>query len=202
VNPLLIDLIPRNGFTTEDTEVWVRGCYFQDKASTQVKVGDKPVKILEIEDNLIVCQLPARPDLQCETDVVVTVTNTAQQTGQMFESTKKLTFRYVPRLGCGSTSADVPQDWQHTSSTKHPGKEDVQPIQSEFPAIPQEVNPMYGGGIPMESDPFEWTSSHDAFFRVLGTTHKAPGPEELLDLVYSDQGGHNYNPDPFAQRNF
>lgn len=191
VNPLLIDLIPRSGYATEETELWVRGCYFQDKQTTVVKIGDKQAKIIEIEDNLIVCQVPPRSDIQCETEVVVTVTNTAPQTGQNFESTKKLNFRYVPH----SSSYGISSDSRPIGSK---GVED----QTDFAD-----NPIYSGHqqppveAPTAADPFmEWTSSHDAFFRVLGTT-KAPQPEDLLDLVYPDQHV-GYSHDPFNQRTY
>jgi hypothetical protein len=79
-----------------ETEVWIKGCQFTDKAGMIVRFGGREARILETEDNIITCYAPARPDLIHETKVVVEVSNFHPSDGAI-SGDRTLEFTYLGR---------------------------------------------------------------------------------------------------------
>jgi len=94
--PKLTDLIPKRGFSNEETEVWIRGNFFCDRTMMNVKFGDKEASIIETEENLITCIAPIRTDLLSDTVVTVTVSSLHSTKGPL-QCTKSIHFKYLCR---------------------------------------------------------------------------------------------------------
>eukprot|EP01116_Phalansterium_solitarium_P003381 TRINITY_DN141_c0_g2_i3.p1 TRINITY_DN141_c0_g2~~TRINITY_DN141_c0_g2_i3.p1 ORF type:complete len:451 (+),score=143.04 TRINITY_DN141_c0_g2_i3:573-1925(+) len=73
--PVIHALNPSVGLSSEETEVWIKGEFFADRASIVVKFGDDEARLTETEDNLVCAYAPPRKDLTQNTQVPVTVTN-------------------------------------------------------------------------------------------------------------------------------
>jgi hypothetical protein len=66
---------PISGSNHEETEVWIRARNLPNRGSLGVKFGDMNARIVEIEESLIVCWAPTRPDFIDNTKVPVTIVN-------------------------------------------------------------------------------------------------------------------------------
>lgn len=86
---------PAYGPTNGETEVWIRGKLFTDRANTSVTFGGKEAKVIETEDNILVCYAPVRDDLQEDTMVEVKVTNHKGDQSESFDASKVLEFTYI-----------------------------------------------------------------------------------------------------------
>jgi hypothetical protein len=86
---------PAYGPTNGETEVWIRGKLFTDRANTSVTFGGKEAKVIETEDNILVCYAPPRDDLHEDTTVEVKVTNHKGDQSESFDASKVLEFTYL-----------------------------------------------------------------------------------------------------------
>jgi len=86
---------PNFGFSSTETEVWIRGKMFTDRANTTVTFGGKEARVVETEDNLLVCFAPKRDDLMDDSVVEVKVTNHKADMTESFDSVKALDFTYI-----------------------------------------------------------------------------------------------------------
>jgi len=91
--PVLSDLQPREGYSNQTTEVWIKGKNFLEKSSITVMFGPKEAQINESHPNFISCWAPPFPELDRSTSVHVTVTNRRQYKELVCES--PLVFTYV-----------------------------------------------------------------------------------------------------------
>lgn len=86
---------PSFGPTLGETEVWIRGKLFTDRANTSVTFGGKEARVIETEDNILVCYAPMREDITEDTTVEVRVTNHKGDQSESFDASKVLEFTYV-----------------------------------------------------------------------------------------------------------
>jgi len=86
---------PSYGPTNTETEVWIRGKLFTDRANTSVNFGGKEAKVIETEDNILVCYAPVREDLTEDCTVEVRVTNHKGDQSESFDAAKILEFTYI-----------------------------------------------------------------------------------------------------------
>jgi hypothetical protein len=86
---------PNFGFSSTETEVWIRGKMFTDRANTTVTFGGKEARVVETEDNLLVCYAPKRDDLSDDAVVEVKVINHKADMTESFDSVKALEFTYI-----------------------------------------------------------------------------------------------------------
>jgi len=93
-NPKPFALKPVEGDSHVETEIWIRGKCFTDRANTSVKFGGREAKVIETEENMLVCLAPARDDLTEDTVVQLEVTNYHPELGSL-PCAKNLTFNYV-----------------------------------------------------------------------------------------------------------
>jgi len=70
------DFKPKEGPTTSQTEVWIKGKGFTDDVT--VMFGEQPGQVVEVVDNLITVFSPVRLDITEETQVVVVVSSKLQ----------------------------------------------------------------------------------------------------------------------------
>jgi len=115
--PKLKGILPRSAPSCEETEVWIRGSGFSDKADNViVKFGDREAKIIEIEEHLIVCLTPQRPDLSFDSTVPVIVANVHSAKGQLL-CEKPLFFRYS--VGNSMPQHSLPMNGQQQHMHNH-----------------------------------------------------------------------------------
>jgi len=88
--PSVVDIKPKEGPATQDTEVWIKGRGFSDRVV--VAFGDKLGRIVETTENLITVFAPARFDLMSDTPVQVLVSN--KYPHELLSADKKLQFVY------------------------------------------------------------------------------------------------------------
>jgi len=88
--PVVIDIKPKEGSTTQDTEVWIKGKGFSERV--MVGFGDKQGRVVETTDNLITVLAPARYDLVSDTAVHVVISN--KYPHETLAAEKKLPFVY------------------------------------------------------------------------------------------------------------
>lgn len=86
---------PSFGPTTCETEVWIRGKLFTDRANTSVTFGGKEARVIETEDNILVCYAPVREDITEDITVEVKVTNHKGDQSESFDASKLLEFTYI-----------------------------------------------------------------------------------------------------------
>jgi len=86
---------PAYGPTSAETEVWIRGKLFTDRANTSVTFGGKDARVIETEDNILVCFAPVRDDLTEDTTVEVRITNHKGDQSESFDASKLLEFTYI-----------------------------------------------------------------------------------------------------------
>jgi hypothetical protein len=86
---------PTYGPSSCETEVWIRGKLFTDRANTSVTFGGKPARVIETEDNILVCFAPVRDDLTEDTAVEVLVTNHKGDQTESLDASKLLEFTYI-----------------------------------------------------------------------------------------------------------
>lgn len=86
---------PSFGPTTSETEVWIRGKLFTDRANTSVTFGGKEARVIETEDNILVCYAPVREDITEDSTVEVRVTNHKGDQSESFDASKLLEFTYI-----------------------------------------------------------------------------------------------------------
>ncbi|PRP82850.1 hypothetical protein PROFUN_04713 [Planoprotostelium fungivorum] len=96
--PIIQDLKPAFGSNDTETEVWIKGSQFTDKAGMTVKFGGYEARVIDAEDNLITCLAPSRLDLQHETKVSVEVSNYHPNEG-VIAGDKNLEFVYLNERG-------------------------------------------------------------------------------------------------------
>eukprot|EP01118_Nematostelium_gracile_P006397 TRINITY_DN2059_c0_g1_i4.p1 TRINITY_DN2059_c0_g1~~TRINITY_DN2059_c0_g1_i4.p1 ORF type:complete len:438 (+),score=96.97 TRINITY_DN2059_c0_g1_i4:787-2100(+) len=85
---------PCEGSASEETEVWIRGKLFTDRANTSVTFGGREAKVIETEDNILVCYAPIRDDLLEDETVQVKITNHKGDQSESFDASKLLEFTY------------------------------------------------------------------------------------------------------------
>jgi len=86
---------PSNGPNNNETEVWIRGKLFTDRANTSVTFGGKEARVIETEENILVCYAPVREDLFEDCIVDVKVTNHKSDQSESYDASKMLEFTYV-----------------------------------------------------------------------------------------------------------
>eukprot|EP01119_Soliformovum_irregulare_P012638 TRINITY_DN3298_c1_g1_i2.p1 TRINITY_DN3298_c1_g1~~TRINITY_DN3298_c1_g1_i2.p1 ORF type:complete len:392 (+),score=61.18 TRINITY_DN3298_c1_g1_i2:101-1276(+) len=140
-NPKPFALKPIEGDSHSETEIWIRGKCFTDRANTSVKFGGKEAKVIETEDNILVCVAPARDDLTEDTTVQLEVTNHHPELGTL-PCAKNLTFTYI-------VNSDRRRKVKRET---RPPVEDLRghltPYPPTFPSFPTEIkseesNPLY-----------------------------------------------------------
>jgi len=89
--PTVIDIKPKEGPALQETEVWIKGRGFSDRAVI-VQFGDKIGRIVETTDNLLTVMAPQRFDLVSDTPVAVIVSN--KSTHDLLSADKKPSFIY------------------------------------------------------------------------------------------------------------
>jgi len=88
--PTVIDIKPKEGPTTQETEIWIKGRGFSDRVV--VAFGDKLGRIIETTENLLTVCAPARFDLMQDTPVQVIVSN--KYPHELLNADKKMSFIY------------------------------------------------------------------------------------------------------------
>jgi len=88
--PTVIDIKPKEGLNSQETEIWIKGKGFNDRVI--VSFGDKLGRIAETTDNLITVLAPTRFDFEVDTSVQVTVAN--KYSHEQLAAEKKVTFVY------------------------------------------------------------------------------------------------------------
>jgi len=86
---------PAYGCASGETEVWIRGKFFTDRANTSVTFGGKEARVIETEDNILVCYAPMRDDLTSDVTVQVKVSNHKSDQSESYDASKTLDFTYV-----------------------------------------------------------------------------------------------------------
>jgi len=87
-------LKPSEGYAHSETEIWIRGKSFTDRANTSVRFGGKEARVIETEDTMLVCYAPPRDDLTEDTQVKLEITNFHPEMGSL-SATKSLNFTYI-----------------------------------------------------------------------------------------------------------
>jgi len=88
--PSVIDIKPKEGMATQETEIWIKGRGFSDRVV--VTFGDKQGRIVEATENLLTVWAPARYDLMSDSSVSVVVSN--KYPHELLSADKKLSFVY------------------------------------------------------------------------------------------------------------
>jgi len=122
---------PCSGLTTGETEVWIRGKMFTDRANTSVTFGGKPARVIETEENILVCYAPPRDDIDEDSMVEVRVINHKEDMTECLEGVRLLEFTYMadrrhkkskkmgslePQPATVMADEPVPQESEATSS--------------------------------------------------------------------------------------
>jgi len=86
---------PAHGLASCETEVWIRGKMFTDRANTSVTFDGKQARVIETEDNILVCFAPIREDVTEDTPVEVRITNHKADQTEFYDASKLLEFIYI-----------------------------------------------------------------------------------------------------------
>jgi len=90
-SPLVEALKPERGWSTKDTEVWIKGKGFSNAVA--VYFGERPGKVIEITECLLTVLAPSRAELLQDTPVLVTVANKNKKNFLEADHSLKFTYR-------------------------------------------------------------------------------------------------------------